>query len=170
MTPFVQRRKVWLTPTTRVPCSNSAKTRNPLKLAGVPQTNETISAVRRPKFTILQGHVGEILLFNMFFRLSIDACLSCEYIARQSCAMVTKWRIFSDFWSCISSEVRAAHFQTCILNLHKGHTMCGSMVDIQSLTAEIRRGKKKKKERKIEEPQHENIMVCPITYRATIMK
>ena len=29
---------VWLTPTTRVPYSNSAKTRNPLKFAGVPQT------------------------------------------------------------------------------------------------------------------------------------
>jgi len=36
----VQRRKVWLTPTTRVPCSNDAKTRNLLKFAGVPQTNE----------------------------------------------------------------------------------------------------------------------------------
>ena len=35
-------------------------------------------------------------------------------------------------------------FQTCILNLHYSHTMCGSMVDIQSATAEIRRGKKKK--------------------------
>jgi len=35
---------VWLTPTTRVPCSNAAKTRNPLKLAWMPQTNETISA------------------------------------------------------------------------------------------------------------------------------
>ena len=35
---------VWLTPTTRVPCGNAAKTRKPLKLAGVPQTNETIRA------------------------------------------------------------------------------------------------------------------------------
>ena len=35
---------VWLTPTTRVPRSNAAKTRNPLKLPGVPQTNETIPA------------------------------------------------------------------------------------------------------------------------------
>ena len=33
---------VWLTPTSRVPCSNVAKTRNPLKFAGVPQTNEKI--------------------------------------------------------------------------------------------------------------------------------
>jgi len=33
--------------------------------------------------------------------------------------------------------------------------MCGSKVDIQSPTAEIGRGKKKKK-------QEENVMVCPI--------
>ena len=44
---------VWLTPTTRLPCSNAAKTRNPLKLPGVPQTNERISAASGPKFAIL---------------------------------------------------------------------------------------------------------------------
>jgi len=41
--------------------------------------------------------------------------------------------------------------------------MCGSMVDIQSLTAEIRRGKKRKKERtKIEETtgQKYNVRIC----------
>jgi len=58
---------VWLAPTSSVPCSNAAKTRNPLKFAGVPQTNETISAASGPKFTILQGHVEEILLLNKFF-------------------------------------------------------------------------------------------------------
>jgi len=44
---------VWLTPTNRVRCSNDAKTRNPLKFAGVPQTNETISATSGSNFTIL---------------------------------------------------------------------------------------------------------------------
>jgi len=34
-------------------CSNAAKMRNPLKFAGVPQTNEMISAASGPKFTIL---------------------------------------------------------------------------------------------------------------------
>jgi len=47
---------------------NAAKTRNPFKFAGVPQTNEPISAVSGPKFTstasILSGHVGKILLFK----------------------------------------------------------------------------------------------------------
>jgi len=37
----------------QMPCSNAAKTRNTLKLAVVPQTNERISAARGPKFTIL---------------------------------------------------------------------------------------------------------------------
>jgi len=65
---------VRLTPTTRVPCSNAAKTRNPLKLPGVPQTNETISAASGPMFTILCSHVEEVVLLNkFFFRLSIRA-------------------------------------------------------------------------------------------------
>jgi len=38
--------------------------------------------------------------------------------------------------------------------------MCGSVVDIQSATAEIMRGKKE--DRKKKKPQDENIMVCPI--------
>jgi len=41
--------------------------------------------------------------------------------------------------------------------------MCRSMVDIQSPTAEIRRGKKKEEERRKKKKQDENIMVCPIT-------
>jgi len=43
--------------------------------------------------------------------------------------------------------------------------MCGSMADIQSATAEIRRGKKI--DRKKKKPQGKNVMVCPIP-QATI--
>jgi len=42
--PSVQRRKVWLTPNATVLCSNTAKMRNLLKFAGVPQTTVPISA------------------------------------------------------------------------------------------------------------------------------
>jgi len=63
----------WLTPATRMPCSNAAKTRNPLKFAGVPQTPEPISVVSGPKFTILSGHVEEVSLFNKFFS-------DCQYL------------------------------------------------------------------------------------------
>ena len=45
----------------------SRPTQNPLKFVGVPQTNETMSAASRPKFTILSGRVEEILPLNEFF-------------------------------------------------------------------------------------------------------
>ena len=78
------------------PLFNAAKTRNPLKFAGVPQTTGCISAVSRPKFTILWRHVEDISLLNNFFPI-VDTCLSCEDIARQSCATVPRWRFLSSF-------------------------------------------------------------------------
>ena len=56
----------WLTATAGVPYSNAAKDRNPLKLAGVPQTTGPISAASSPMFTILWEHLEEILLHNKF--------------------------------------------------------------------------------------------------------
>ena len=56
-----------------MPCSNAAKTRKPLKVAGVHQTPETISAASGPKFTILCGQLEDALLLNKFFRLLIRA-------------------------------------------------------------------------------------------------
>jgi len=83
-----------------VSCSNAAKTRNPLKFAGVPQTPERISAVRGPKFTLLTYLLtymwGRYCCSTSFFPI-VDTCLSCEDIAQQSCAMVPRWRIFGDF-------------------------------------------------------------------------
>jgi len=55
-------------------CSNDAKTQNLLKFVGVHQTPEPILAVSGPKFTVLSGHVEEVMLLNkFFFRLSIHA-------------------------------------------------------------------------------------------------
>ena len=60
-----------------MPCSNAAKTRNQLKFGGVPQTGQSISAVSGPQFTILWGHVEDILVLNNFlFRLSIHALVA----------------------------------------------------------------------------------------------
>jgi len=58
------------------PCSNAAKTRKQLKFGGVPLTNETISVVSGPKFTILWEHLEDLLLLNKFFRLSIRALIA----------------------------------------------------------------------------------------------
>ena len=74
---------------------------------------------------------------------TVDACLSCEDIARQSCAMVLKWQFFGAFLRPVFSARRVQHVLDLHLKFAQGHTMCGSMTDIQSATAEIRRGKKK---------------------------
>ena len=50
---------------------------------------------------------GNFLLFNNFFPI-VDMCLSCEDRARQSCAMVRRWRIFGDFVRPVFS---ASHMQ-----------------------------------------------------------
>ena len=85
-------------------------------------------------------------LFNKFFPI-VNTCLSYADTARQSCAMVPKWRFFA---FCIFSEPRACMMQH-ISDMHykfaQGHTMCGSMVDIQSAAIEIRRGKKEERKK-----------------------
>jgi len=97
---------VWLTPTTRVPCSNAAKTRNPLKLPGVPQTNEKISAASGPKYC------GDMLVryccLTIFFPI-VDACRSCEDIARQNCGMVPIWRFLATFLGPAFAASRVQH-------------------------------------------------------------
>jgi len=105
--PSVQRHKVWLTPTARVPYSNAAKTRNPLKLAGVPQTRQQISAVSGPMFAILVD-MWRYCCLTSFFPI-VDTCLNCEDIARQICAVVPRCRIFGDFLRTVFSESRVQH-------------------------------------------------------------
>jgi len=79
-----------------MPCSNAAKTQNPLKFEGVPQTPEPISAVSGPKFTILSGHVEEVLLFFPI----VDTCLST--VAKIWPNKVVRLRRDGDFFaSCI---------------------------------------------------------------------
>ena len=56
----------WL-PLRDVGKGNQAKTRSRLKFACVSKTRQQISSVSRPKFTILWGHVEEILLLNKLF-------------------------------------------------------------------------------------------------------
>ena len=128
------------------PCSNTAKTRNQLKFAGVPQTNETISAASRPKFTILWGHMEDILLLNKFFPI-VDTCLSCEDIARQNCAMVPRWRFLATFLRPVFSANRVQHVSDLHLKFalrphhvwkYGRHPICGGW--------DYARKKRKKKE------------------------
>jgi len=57
--------------------------------------------------------------------------------------MAIFWRLFA---SCIFSQLRMQHVSDLHLKFAlRPHTMCGSMADIQSATAKIRRGKKERK-------------------------
>jgi len=59
----------------------------------------------------------KILLLNKFFPI-VDTCLSCEDIARQTCAMVPRWRFLATFWVLHLQRAACSTFQTCILNSH----------------------------------------------------
>jgi len=89
------------TPTSWLPCSNAAKTQKPLKLAGVPQTGKRISAASSPKFTYYGDIWRTYCCLTIFFPI-VDKCFSCEDIARQSCAMVPRWRLFCIIYFSVS--------------------------------------------------------------------
>ena len=97
-----------LTPTTRVPCSNAAKTPNPLKFAGVPQTNETISAASGPKLPYYEDMWSRYCCLTSFFPI-VDTCLSCEDIAQQTCGMVPRWRFLATFLRPVFPASRVPH-------------------------------------------------------------
>jgi len=83
---------------------------------------------------------GDIAVWH-FFPI-VDMCLSCEHIARRSCAMVPRRPIFGDFFlSCISSEPRAAHFRP-VFQIRTKATPC---VEVYH---KIRRGKKEDRRKK----------------------
>ena len=51
---------------------------------------------------------GRYCCLTTFFPI-VDTYLSCEDIARQSCVMVRRWRIFGDFWGHAFSVSRVQH-------------------------------------------------------------
>ena len=139
--PSVQRHKVWLTPTTRCRAVTLPRRDTSWNLQGCPKLVNRSQPLVGQSLPYCEDMWRRYCCLTSFFPI-VDMCLSCEDIARQSCAMVPRWRF------CVLYFQRAvcSTSQTCILNSHYGHTMCGSMADIQSVTAEIRRGKKRKEE------------------------
>jgi len=140
--PSVQRRKVRLTPTAGVPCSNAAKMRNGLKFVGVPQTPEQISAASG--LTILWRHLEDILLLNKFFS-------DCWYVpqlrrySRQSCVMVSRWRFLRPVFSASRVQHVSDLHLKCALRPH--HVWKYETSNLRRL----RLGKEKKKKKKSEE-------------------
>ena len=111
----VQRRKVWLTPTTRCRAVTLPRRETSWNLQGCPKlVNRSQPLVGQSSPS---GHVEEILLLNNFFPI-VDMCLSSEDITRQSCAMVPRWRFLATFLRPVFQRAACSTFQTCILNSH----------------------------------------------------
>jgi len=98
--PSVQRRKLWLTPTTRVPFSNVAKTQNTLTFAGTPKLTNRSQPLVGQSSPYSDDVWRRYRCLTSFFPI-VDTCLSCdcEDTGQQSCAMVPKWRIFAHVFS-----------------------------------------------------------------------
>jgi len=101
------------------------------------------------------GHIWRRYCCLTSFFLIVDMCLSCEGIARQSCAMVHRWRFFA---SCIFSKPRAAHFRPASYFYTKA-TPCVQVWQTSNLQR-LRLGEEKKKKKK---PQGKNILSASAT-------
>jgi len=94
--PSVQRRKVWLTPTTRCRAVTLSRRETRWNLQGclkLPDGSQPLVGRSSP-------YCGDMWrtyrCLTSFFPI-VDMCLSCEDIARQSCAsvMVPRWRFLA---------------------------------------------------------------------------
>ena len=96
----------------------------------------------------------ETLIFNkLLFQLSIHALVAklCDNAQ------------MANFCVLYFQRAACSTFQTCILSSHKGHIMCENMVDMQSATAQNRRGKKEeRRKKKKKKPRQQNVMACPL--------
>ena len=102
---------VWL-------CSNAAKTRNPLKLAGCSKLTKRSQLLVGRRSPYCKDMWGRYCCLTSYFPI-VDTCLSCEDIARQSLCDGAQMAIFLHHF-CVLYFQRAAcsRFQTCILNSH----------------------------------------------------
>jgi len=102
---------------------------------------------------------GDIAVSQVIFRVSIHAS-----VAKIQPDKGVRWcadrEFLAIFCAMYFQRATCSTLQTCILNL-QGHTMCGSMVDIQSVTVDNRRGKKTIERKKKEETTGQNYNGLP---------
>jgi len=110
---------VWLVPTTRVPRSNAAKTRKPLKFAGVRKLANRSQPLGGRVHHIMRSW-GSYLCLTSFFPI-VDVMPQLRRYSPTKLCDGAKMAIFSILYF---HRATCSTFQTCILNLYQGHTMC----------------------------------------------
>ena len=110
---YVQRCKVWLTPTTRCRAVTLPRRKTRWNLQGCLKLLDR----SQPLVGWSSHYSGD--MWRTYCCLTtfpiVDTCLGCEDIAWQSCAMMARWRFFCI--PCFQWAV-CSGFQTCILNSH----------------------------------------------------
>jgi len=126
--PSVQHCKVWLTPTTRCRAVTLPRRETHWNLQGclkLPDGSQPLVGRSSP-------YCGDMWrtyrCLTSFFPI-VDTCLSCEDIARRSCAMVPRWRFLATFFRpyfhtrCgLSADLRCRS-ETCCMPL-AGNASC----------------------------------------------
>jgi len=96
----------------RVLCSKATNTRNLLTLAGVPQTNEMISAASRPKFTIFWGHMAFTLVADVPSRRRLRSASADQLLVPSYQRSTIGRRAFpiagARVWNALPSHVTSA--------------------------------------------------------------
>ena len=103
--PSVQRRKVWLTPTTRCRAVTLPRHETRWNLQGclkLPDGSQPLMGRSSPYY---EDMWRTYRCLTSFFPI-VDTCLICEDIARWSCVIVPRWRFLATFLCPVFSASR----------------------------------------------------------------
>ena len=101
----VQRRKVWLTPTTICCAVTLPRRETRWNLQGCPKLPDGSQPLVGRSSPYYEDMWRTYRCLTSFFPV-VDTCLSCEDIARQICAMVPIWRFLPTFLRPVFSASR----------------------------------------------------------------
>jgi len=120
---------VWLTASTRCRAVTLPRRETRWNLQGcpkVPDWSQPLVGRRSPYYEDKWRIYCCLTIFPI-----VDTCLSCEDIARQSCAMVPRWRFLATFLRPVFAASRVEHVSDLHLKFAlRPHHMCGSISDI----------------------------------------
>jgi len=143
--PSVQRRKVWLTPTTRSHAVTLPRRETHSNLEGCPKVVNRSQPLLGRTSPYYEDVWRTYCCLTSFFPI-VDTCLSCRDIARQSCAMVPRWRFLASFFAfCVFSKPRAAGFRPAS-EIRTKATPCVEVWQTSNLRR-LRLGEEKKKKK-----------------------
>ena len=125
---------------TTVPCSNAAKRETHWNLQECPKLDNRSQTLVGRSSPYYEDMWRRYQCLTGFFRLSIHA-LAAKIQPNKG----VRWCQNGDFLHPVFSASRVQHISDLHSKFALGHAMCGSIVDIQSAAAEIRRGKRKRR-------------------------